>query len=78
MPTDDQLKRLQLGAAADWAPSSDSYRSDMYKFTSRPLRKPSNMVVEKFKQRLKHVMDKKVCKTGDLMYWILMRAFTFW
>jgi hypothetical protein len=78
MPTDDHLKRLQMGPAADWEPSSDSYRSDLYRFTTRATRKPANAVVEKFKLKLKHQMDKKINKSGDLMYWILLRAFVFW
>ena len=56
----------------------DSYRSDSYQFTTRPFKKPSNAVVERFLQRLKHSMDKRINKTGDLMYWILLRTFVFY
>ena len=69
---------LQLGPAADSEQSIDSYRSDLYKFTSRPIRRPVNNVVEKFKQSLKYVCDQKILKSGDLMYWVLLRAFSLW
>jgi hypothetical protein len=36
------------------------------------------LTVEKFKIKLKHCIDKKIIRKGDVMYWVLFRAFMFW
>ena len=73
-----ERKAASAESAPPKVPQDDSYRSDLYKFTTRPVRKPPNAVVEKFKHRLKHSMDKKIIKSGDVMKWLLFRAFSSW